>query len=180
MVQFLSFLTLLTDISLGIYLALWLLSKFIAKRELAKIHSRITTNLSKNALKIAFIISLTATGGSLYFSEVLHYTPCILCWYQRIFMYPQVIILGVALFKKIKNVYLYSIPLSLVGATISIYNYYLQLHPNPLAPCSSIGFSVSCSERFFTYYGYITIPWMALSAFTVIILIMVLLRKSLN
>lgn len=95
-------------------------------------------------------------------------------------MYPLVFILGVAIYKKLKDAWLYVLPLSIIGGFIAIYHYFLQVNPEALAPCSATGFSVSCSERFFTYFGYITIPWMAFSAFILISLFMLLERSKSN
>ncbi|OGM18933.1 hypothetical protein A2686_03920 [Candidatus Woesebacteria bacterium RIFCSPHIGHO2_01_FULL_38_10] len=128
----------------------------------------------------SLIVSITATLGSLYFSEVADFTPCKLCWYQRIFMYPLPFIFASALIKKTKEVWNFVLPLSIVGAIIAAYHYYLQINPDALAPCSAIGFSVSCSDRFITYFGYITIPWMSLSAFLLISFFMLILKNNKN
>ena len=114
--------------------------------------------------KLALSISLLATLGSLYLSEIRGFVPCVLCWYQKIFMYPIPVLLGVFMYKKLSEVFSYILPLSFIGMLIAAYHYYLQINPHPLIPCSAIGFSVSCSERFFNF-GYITIPWMSFSAF---------------
>lgn len=89
-------------------------------------------------------------------------------------MYPLPLIIGTALIKKTKDVAYYVLPLAIFGTLIAAYHYKLQISPTPLAPCSTIGFSASCSDRFVTNYGYITIPWMALSAFALITLFMLL------
>lgn len=128
--------------------------------------------LKRNFLLIAFIVALGAMAGSLTYSEIIGYEPCKLCWFQRIFMYPQVILLGVALFKKDYKIISYSIALSIIGAIIAGYHYLLQLGVAPSLPCSAIGYSVSCSQRFVMQYGYITIPMMAFSAFILITLLL--------
>lgn len=127
--------------------------------------------IDKYAIYILLIVSLVATLGSLYFSEIVGFVPCKLCWIQRIFMYPIPILLLTAIYKKSREVFLYSLPLSLTGFVIAGYHYFMQLNPNPYAPCGDIGFSVSCSENFFTHFGYITIPWMSFSAFLIITLV---------
>ena len=134
--------------------------------------------VTRNALLFAFIVALTATLGSLFYSEVAKYTPCLLCWYQRIFMYPQTLLLGLATLKKDAKIAAYSLTLSLVGLVIAAYHYSLQINPNPLAPCSTVGYSVSCSQRFAAEYGYITIPMMSLTAFALIALAMIILKLS--
>ena len=123
-------------------------------------------------LQMSFIISLVATFGSLFFSEVLKYPPCALCWYQRIFMYPQVIILGLAIFKKDLSVVTYSISLSLVGFIIALYHNFVQFGFSAL-PCPAVGNSVSCAKLFFIEFGYITIPLMSLVAFSMMIIFVI-------
>jgi disulfide bond formation protein DsbB len=164
-IKLLSFLTLLANVFVGLYFIFWIFSKNLGK---LKIWQRVDKLLIKNALLYAFIIGLTATLGSLYLSEIRNLTPCKLCWLQRVFMYPMPFLLGVAYFKKARDVAKYVLPLSIVGGLIAVYHYYLQINPQPLAPCTTVGFSVSCSERFFTHFGYITIPWMSFSAFLII------------
>lgn len=122
----------------------------------------------KFAVKIILLIALTATLGSLFYSDIAGYTPCKLCWYQRILMYPQVLLVGIALFLKDKKVVFYTLGLSLVGAVIAAYHYAIQLGLSPLTPCSSVGYSVSCAEKFVMQFGYITIPMMSFSAFVLI------------
>lgn len=118
------------------------------------------------------MVALVAMVGSLIYSEIIGYEPCKLCWLQRIFMYSQVILLGMALFKKDYKIISYSIVLSIIGAIIAGYHYLLQLGVASGLPCSAVGYSVSCSQRFVMQYGYITIPMMALSAFVLITLLL--------
>src|SRR5699024_12759208 len=80
----------------------------------------------ENLLLIIWVQALLATGGSLYYSEILDYPPCELCWFQRIFMYPLVIIYGTALIKKDIKIALSEVFLSEIGLCISIYHYELQ------------------------------------------------------
>jgi disulfide bond formation protein DsbB len=172
-IKILALLTLASNIGLGLFIAAVFLAKFgLLKKEA----SRIKIFYAKKAQLLSFIVALIATSGSLFLSEAAHFEPCTLCWYQRIFMYPQVVILGMALWKKKKDMWLYSLSLSVLGAAIALYHYFLQLKPDAFMPCSAVGFSVSCSQNFFTYFGYITIPWMSLSAFLLITVGMLLLR----
>ena len=120
------------------------------------------------AILFIFIISLLATGGSLFFSEVLNFTPCILCWYQRILMYPQLLMTFLALIRKEKKILPYLLLLSILGALIAGYHYLGQVNENTTLPCQVIGYSASCTETFFLEFGYITIPMMALVAFLLI------------
>lgn len=125
--------------------------------------------LATRATLVALVVSGLAMTGSLTYSDVIGYAPCVLCWYQRIFMYPQVFFSGVALCRRDISMRIYSIVLSSVGAVIALWHYLGQLGFGTL-PCSALGYSVSCAERFVMQYGYITIPMMAFSAFLLIAL----------
>lgn len=132
----------------------------------------------------AWITALIATGGSLYMSEVLGFIPCKLCWIQRIFMYPLVAFLGVALLRRENGVYQYVLPLSVPGGLTSLYHYLKQKLPALQAVTSSCGRD-PCTTDYLDWFGVITIPFLALIAFTLITIFMVLLyrmdkRRSLN
>jgi len=126
---------------------------------------------------LAFVVALTATSGSLFYSEVAKFTPCLLCWWQRIFMYPQVLLIGLGVVKKDKDIADYAMAMSLVGGSISLYHYYIQLGGNKFIPCATVGYSINCTQRFSLEFGYITIPMMALSAFVAIFLLMHLSKR---
>ncbi|KKS98153.1 MAG: disulfide bond formation protein DsbB, disulfide bond formation protein DsbB [Candidatus Gottesmanbacteria bacterium GW2011_GWA2_43_14] len=134
--------------------------------------------LSQYAFHLALIVSLTATMGSLYFSEIAGYEPCKLCWYQRILMYPQVLLLGLSLIMKDKNIGRYLLMLSLIGLPVAVYHYYLQWGGNPLVPCSTVGISVDCSDRFVMQFGFVSIPFMSFTSFLLIALLMLFPKKS--
>jgi len=134
--------------------------------------------LGDNGFKLAFVVALASTFGSLFYSDVLGYEPCKLCWYQRIFMYPQVLLLGFALWRKEWNMYFYSLVLSVVGGLIALNHYVLQTTGTSILPCSAVGYSVSCSKLFVMHLGYITIPLMALTGFTLMILSITLWKKT--
>ncbi|RWZ55214.1 disulfide bond formation protein B [Halobacillus fulvus] len=131
----------------------------------------------ENFLFIAWATALVATAGSLFFSEVFGYEPCELCWYQRILMYPLVIIYGTALLKKDAQVALPGLILSGIGMFLSTYHYLLQKVPG-LASTDSCGL-VPCSGQYVNYFGFITIPFLAGTAFIIIFVThMLLLRKK--
>jgi disulfide bond formation protein DsbB len=131
----------------------------------------------KKSLLFAWITSLIATLGSLFFSEVLHFIPCTLCWYQRILMYPLVIILGVGFYHNDSKVYRYTLPISIIGMLLSGYHYALQKLSflQHFETCTS---GVPCSGEYINWAGFITIPLLALIAFTLITVFLVALRKS--
>jgi disulfide bond formation protein DsbB len=137
-------------------------------------NEKVISFFSKNAILFSLIVALSATLGSLFYSEVIGFEPCKLCWFQRIFMYPQTILLAIALWKKNEILAVYnSLTLSVIGFIIAGYHYLLQIGVAPELPCSAIGYSVACSQRFVMEFGYITIPMMALTAFSLIIVFMV-------
>jgi disulfide bond formation protein DsbB len=137
--------------------------------------------LGRRAILFSFFVALTATAGSLFYSEIAGFDPCKLCWFQRIFMYPQMILLGIALSKKNEAfAVLNGLTLSLIGALIAGYHYLLQIGFAPSLPCSAVGYSVSCAQRFVMTFGYITIPMMAFTAFLLIAVLMFLNKKSKN
>jgi disulfide bond formation protein DsbB len=125
--------------------------------------------LRQFGLYFAWIVSLVATGGSLYFSEVLGWVPCTLCWYQRICMYPLTILLGIASYRNDRNIILYAVPLAAIGGSISLFHYLEQKVPGlaGLFPCR-VG--VPCSVDYINWLGFITIPFLALVAFILILL----------
>src|SRR3990167_5073520 len=120
--------------------------------------------LKRNILYIALIQAVIATLGSLYYSEVRQFTPCILCWYQRIFMFPISIIIPVGILRKDKGIYQYVLPLSIIGAVIAFYQVLLQkgILPEAITPCT-IG--ASCTTEYVNYLGFISIPDMSFTAF---------------
>ncbi|MFH0875679.1 MAG: disulfide oxidoreductase [archaeon] len=151
---------------------------YVILRKVKKISfiEKILKFFGRKSLLFAFIISLAATLGSLFFSEIALWEPCKLCWYQRIFIYPQTVLLGYALIRKDKKIFDYVIPLSIIGGLISAYHYFIQsLIPNAASACSATG--VSCLIEYFKDYSYITPPMMALTAFTSIILLVIINKK---
>lgn len=130
-----------------------------------------------HAIVFSFIVATTATLGSLFYSEIAGFTPCKLCWFQRILMYPEAILLGVALWKKESVIRDYILALAVPGALIAGYHYLLQIGYAPALPCSAVGFSESCSQRFVMTFGYITIPMMALTGFLMIILFLFIQKR---
>ncbi|KKU51185.1 MAG: BdbC [Parcubacteria group bacterium GW2011_GWA2_47_10b] len=129
----------------------------------------------KHTLLIGFLVSFGSVVASMYYSNIVGFTPCTLCWVQRIFLYPQALIFGIALFKRDFGVADYILGLSIVGGAVALYHTYIQFGGAPLVPCSAE--VISCSQRFFVEFGYITIPTMSLSAFVLIALCMVALKR---
>ncbi len=131
--------------------------------------------IRENILYLAWAQACVATLGSLYFSEVMDLVPCVLCWYQRILMYPLAVILTVGILRRDSGVFLYVLPLSLLGAGISVYHnlLYFGVLPESVQPCV---LGISCTTKQIEWLGFITIPLMALTAFVVINACMVATR----
>lgn len=132
--------------------------------------------VKKYILYIAWVQSLVAMSGSLFFSEVMKLPPCILCWYQRILMYPLTVIIAIGILRRDKGIYQYVLPLSLTGLVIAIYHnlLYYGIIPESIQPCR---LGISCTTRQIEWFGFITIPLMSLTAFAVITVCMLVFRK---
>ncbi|MFC3605567.1 MULTISPECIES: disulfide oxidoreductase [Deinococcus] len=124
---------------------------------------------------VAWLQAVVATTGSLYFSEVMHLPPCTLCWYQRLMMYPLVFVLLVSLLTQDTRLRAYSLPLSVTGLLIAAYHnlLYYGVIPEGLTQCAA---GVSCTARQIEWLGFITIPLLSLTAFTVITLSLLLTK----
>ncbi|MGB2994034.1 MAG: disulfide oxidoreductase [Paenisporosarcina sp.] len=125
------------------------------------------TKKSENILLFMWVVSLTATMGSLFFSEIRGYEPCELCWIQRIFMYPLVLILGIAYVQKNARIAVTTAIFSVIGGAISLYHYGLQKVSFLSENAPACG-RVSCTGEYINIFGFITIPFLALTAFILI------------
>lgn len=122
---------------------------------------------------LAWIIALTSTLGSLFFSEILKYPPCTLCWYQRSLMYPLALIIPVGTLRRDKGLPSYVLPLTVLGLLIALYHnlLYFGVISESLAPCTA---GVPCTQRQLELLGFITIPLLSFSSFLVITVLMYL------
>ncbi|WP_436863149.1 disulfide oxidoreductase [Mammaliicoccus sciuri] len=129
------------------------------------------------ALFISWVIALVAMLGSLYFSEIRQFAPCTMCWYQRICMYPLVLILGIGSFQNDFNVKKIALPLSIIGLLISTWHYLEQKLPGfaEIKPCTQ---GVPCSSEYINVFGFITIPFLAGTAFLLISLSLIFTKKD--
>lgn len=125
----------------------------------------------------AWVVSLVATLGSLYFSEVMNFIPCTLCWYQRIMMYPLVIILGIASYRNQPMIIPYALPMSIIGGMISLWHYLQQKVPF-LGQVIQCKVGVPCNQSYINWFGFITIPFLALVAFTMITILLLWTRTN--
>lgn len=123
--------------------------------------------LNRSSLYIALAAAWIAMLGSLYFSEVKGYVPCELCWYQRILMYPLAAVLAVGLWTRDRHLPKYVLPLSTLGFFVAFYHYLLEKTDlfDSFAVCSA---GVSCTTMWINWFGFVTIPFLSLMAFTII------------
>jgi disulfide bond formation protein DsbB len=127
-------------------------------------------------LFICWLIVSISTLGSLFFSEILEYPPCILCWYQRICLFPLVVIILAGLFPLDKSVVKFALPLALAGWFIALFHnlLYAGIIPESLQPCSQ---GVSCKDINLDLFGFVTIPLLSLMAFSSIVVLLIILKR---
>lgn len=126
--------------------------------------------IKKYNIQISWLISLCGTVISLVFSELLKLPPCDLCWYQRIAMYPLVLILGIGMYRKDSHVNSYALPFSIIGLLISTYQIIIQAFPSSSMHICSVG--VSCTEDGLNLFGFITIPMLSFLGFLLITILL--------
>ena len=134
---------------------------------IARWRASVLTYVRESALWLAWIVALVATGGSLYLSEILHYPPCVLCWWQRIAMYPLALALGVGALRNDPAIRWYVLPPAAIGALIAGYHTLLQRVPafDQATSCSA---EAPCNVMWVQAFGFVSIPVMALVAFLLI------------
>ena len=170
--SFLSFMTLAGHIGLVVFFVLYL---FYRKTDWV---NSLLNFLADKAILLSFLLMLSSMIGSLVYSDIIGYIPCLLCWYQRIFIYSMTFMFATALVVKDK-VYsrIYGLVLATAGGLIALYQYYLQMSGKDSLACE-IGGSISCSEIYTLSFGYITIPLMALTVFVFVILLLVNKKRA--
>lgn len=127
--------------------------------------------IRRYGLYLAWLVAIVATGGSLWFSEVRQFVPCALCWWQRIWMYPQVLLLGIGSYLNDRKAAIYTLPLALIGLGTSTYHYLGQKVEGflPLGSCTG---GVPCDMQYIDWFGFISIPFLAGVAFLLISVIL--------
>jgi disulfide bond formation protein DsbB len=139
---------------------------------------KLINKISVETLHYAILLQAgIAMAGSLFFSEVMSLPPCVLCWYQRIAIYPIVILTAIGIIRNDRKTYISVLALSLPGLAISIYHnlLYWKILPESIAPCM---LGVSCTTKFFEWFGFITIPFLGLVAFTIVTLLALISLKK--
>lgn len=134
-------------------------------------------DLSSKLIFACWIIASLSTLGSLFFSEIMEFTPCVLCWYQRIAMYPLVIIFLIGAFKGPKETYDFSAPFIFIGWIIALYHnlIHYEIIPETISPCRE---GVSCSTVYIDLFGFLTIPMMSFLAFTILAAFIIYIKRT--
>lgn len=129
-------------------------------------------------LFVAWVVALVATLGALFIGEVMGQAPCLLCWFQRVFMFPLVLLLGIALYRNDSGIWRYALPLAGIGLLTALYHLllYAGIIPQAIQPC---GAGPSCSSADLNVIGFVPIPLLSLLAFAGISgLLLILARKE--
>ncbi len=166
--------TIATDIGLAAYFLGWLIG--LGVKPVRDLRNFVMNAVLPYARILTFIIALSAMGGSLFYENVGHFAPCLLCWWQRIFMYPQTLLIALGIVKNDKEVADYSMGLSAAGFIVALYHFYIQRGGANFLPCGVSG--VSCTQHFPVEIGYVTFPVMGLSAFAAMFLLMRLSKRA--
>jgi disulfide bond formation protein DsbB len=128
---------------------------------------------AQGLLLAAWVVAIVTTAGSLYYSLHAGYVPCELCWYQRIAMYPLVVVLGVGWLRGDRKAWITAAPFVVIGAPLSLYHWLVERVPS-FAESSSCSAFAPCTAPYFEKYGYLTLAWMCLSSFLLIGTLLVL------
>ncbi len=137
---------------------------------------RVRDDLASNALWLAFAVALVTTLGSLYYSEVAHFVPCKLCWFQRIAVYPLSCTLLVAALRRDRTAWTYVVPPGVIGAGFAVYHTQLQAFPSQHSSfCTT---TEPCTVRYVWEFGFVSLPLMALAAFSFVITMVLLARAE--
>ncbi|MBU6329598.1 MAG: disulfide bond formation protein B [Acidobacteria bacterium] len=134
-------------------------------------------DLGRVALPLAWVIALVTMAGSLYYSRIEHYIPCELCWYQRICIYPFAVILGIAAWRRDAAVRVYAIPVLAIGAVVAAYHSWIQAFP-PADGTSFCTPDAPCTMRYVWEFGFVSLPFMALSACAAMIVLLLIARPT--
>ncbi|MBU0680801.1 MAG: disulfide bond formation protein B [Proteobacteria bacterium] len=129
-----------------------------------------------NYLFLSWLIAAISTMGSIFFSHTMQFPPCVLCWYQRIFLFPLVVVFATGLLSHDQAVVRYGLPLTLAGWLVALYHnlLYVGIIPESIQPCTQ---GVSCTENYIELFGFLSIPLLSLLSFTSILLLLTILKR---
>ncbi len=136
-----------------------------------------TTQINWMLLFLCWLLVSVSATISIFFSSVLEYQPCVLCWYQRICLFPLIFIFAAGLFPAFdKSVIKYALPLTIAGGLTAFYHtlLYAGIIPENIQPCSQ---GVSCTEKYFELFGFISIPMLSFLAFSTLVALLIILKR---
>lgn len=173
--QFLNHYLSIATIVGSVFVIFWIIG--ICATAYFKKNCKISNFFFKNIFLVGFLVTLAGTLLTLFYSEYLGYKPCDLCWFQRIFLYPQIILFGLAMWKKDFGIFIYTLVLSLIGLAFAIYHHMLQIGYDIYKPCSEAPFAIDCAKPSFIEFGFVTFPFMAVVLFTFLAILSVVVMK---
>jgi len=137
------------------------------------------SSLNWTILFLCWLLVSMSTMGSLFFSYVMEFAPCVVCWYQRICLFPLVLILAVGLFPFDTKVVKFALPLAIAGWLTAFYHtlLYSEIIPESIQPCNK---GVSCTEKYIDLFGFLTIPMLSLLSFTAVITLLIFLNRRIS
>jgi disulfide bond formation protein DsbB len=171
---FFAILAVAANVVVVVYLAIWVAARW--SNGAAQVRDTFHAYVDGYEMTFGAIAAWTATLGSLYLSEVAHLIPCTDCWYQRIAMYPIAVILGIAAYRRDTSVRIYVNTIAIMGGIVSVYHYLIQWFPH--LESTSCTTSVPCTAYWFRVFGFVSIPYMALSTFALVLVMMIALRAN--
>ncbi|MGE8498923.1 MAG: disulfide bond formation protein B [Pseudomonas sp.] len=127
-------------------------------------------------LVLSWLLALVATLAALFIGEVMGQAPCVLCWFQRAFMFPLAVILAIACYRSDFAVWVYALPLAAIGGVIALVHslLYSGIIPQRIQPCSASG--PSCTDANMTVLG-VPLPWLALAVFATLVILLLIIRR---
>ncbi len=138
-----------------------------------------SSEIGWNLVFACWLVAATSTLGALFFSEVMDLPPCVLCWYQRIFMFPLALLLPIGLFPFDPKIVRYALPLSAVGGSIALFHVLLTwgLIPENVKPCAQ---GVPCGVNQIEWFGFVSIPLLSLACFLVMTALLLAARNRMS
>jgi disulfide bond formation protein DsbB len=143
-----------------------------------KTFAELARSISESALVLAAVVAVGATLGSLYFSEIANYTPCKLCWWQRIAMFPLSIVLTIAAVRKDRNIRFYVLPVAVLGLCVSVYHYIIEWFPT--LEKTACDLEAPCTQVWFRTFGFSSLAFMAGCGFIAIVTLLLCSRQPLE
>ncbi len=167
----------LATATIGLQLVTVILLFVFLMRKRVPSFNDIAQSVGEKGLWIGFGAAAVGTVMAVYYSDILGFDPCYWCYWQRIFLFPQAVLLGMAAWNKDIRIANYSLVLSALGALVALYHHLEQTVGEGVLPCPATG-GVSCAHRVIFEYGYITFPLMAFTTFAFLIVVMFIVRSK--